>query len=136
MSTSPGGGRQREAAAPPPTAWAMSMAARKSGRATASAGASKTTAKAMPRQQSRMHLERGGGGRDVVGVQGRDEQPRAEHGGKSVNGESAIAAIPATMATTKVSPTADATSAGAPAGVAAGSSWSDEEVGEGGADNG
>ena len=60
----------------------MSMAARKSGSATASAGASKTTAKAMPRQPQQDRLERRRRRPDVVGVERGDEQPRAEHGGE------------------------------------------------------
>ena len=114
----------------------MSMTARKSGSATASAGASNTTAKAMPREQKRIASKGVAAAADVVGVERGDEQRRAGQAGNSASGESAIAASPATMATTKRQPDGARHERRELGRMQLRKLGSDEEVGEGGADNG
>ena len=139
MSTSPGleVDSVKSPADPPPSAWTMSMAARKSGRATASAGHVEDDGEGDAQAAQQDHLERRRGRPDVVGVERRDQQPRAEHRGERArSGESAIAASPATMATTKVSPIARRHERRELRRVQLRELRGDEDVGEGGADNG
>ena len=125
-------------AEPPPCAWAMSMAARKSGSATASAGDVEDDGEGDPQAAEAGSPRRASPPPPTsLASSAATSSAGAEHArGRARSGESATAASPATMATTKVSPTRARHERRELRRVQLRELGGDEEVGEGGADNG